>query len=97
MLIRHQEWERVAGTQPLPATIANATKEYLCIQAYLNAQNAFTSWFHHHQGLKPIPPSPLRGANPSYSEEVAHEMAVKRFENEQIRWRKTGAAHTEVR
>lgn len=77
-------WQAEAGEDELPAQDANAFREFLCIQAYLDAHESFTDWFTLHHNARPKAPEIALGAN--FSERVAYEHRQRQYEVEVERW-----------
>lgn len=78
-------WKYQAGTADLPTQEANSIREYLCHRAYLNSMDSFNDWFNQYHHGKPI--KPLLPGGASFTEKVAHEQQMKRYEQEVDRWR----------
>lgn len=85
LIIRN--WKKQAGNVDLCAEDENAIREYLCIKAYLDANDSFNDWFEHYHDMKPDKPAMASGAN--FTERVAFEHRQKQYENELERWRHT--------
>jgi len=62
-----------------------AVREHLGLQTYLTAMEAFNDWFDHFHRGQPV--RPVLGANPSFTERVAHEQRERVFQGEVERWR----------
>eukprot|EP00050_Salpingoeca_kvevrii_P011245 m.13888 g.13888 ORF g.13888 m.13888 type:complete len:930 (+) comp3329_c0_seq2:3-2792(+) len=90
----NEEWRREHGTRPLAPCIANAIKEYLCIQLYLDSQNAFNVWSLTVNNMRPIPPED--GPVGSYRDEIASGLSQERYENECRRWQANVERHSET-
>lgn len=69
----------------LPIRDQCSIREYLCLKAYLEAQDNFNDWFQHFHHSKPHPPSPLQ-AEPTFTEKVAMDHKTKQYEAELERW-----------
>jgi len=67
----------------LPAEDANAVREFLCIQAFLDAHESFSDWFNHYHA-KPAAPQLKFGAD--FNERVTFEHKQRQFEAELDRW-----------
>lgn len=80
----YKNWQRQAGSTDLPSEDSNAIREYLCIQAYLDALDSFNDWFEHFHNSKPAKPSIPQGSN--FAERVAFEHREKQYEAELERW-----------
>ncbi|KAI0211244.1 Nuclear pore complex protein [Lamellibrachia satsuma] len=85
LIIRN--WKKQTGSVDLCAEDENAIREYLCIKAYLDANDSFNDWFEHYHDMKPKKPVMAPGA--SFTERVAFEHRQKQYENELERWRHT--------
>ncbi|KAK2172581.1 hypothetical protein NP493_941g02002 [Ridgeia piscesae] len=82
----HPQLEKT-GNVDLCAEDENAIREYLCVKAYLDANDGFNDWFEHYHDMKPEKPAMATGAN--FTERVAFEHRQKQYENELERWRHT--------
>ncbi|GAB6025436.1 hypothetical protein CHUAL_014030 [Chamberlinius hualienensis] len=82
-----KQWRMQCGETELSAVDANATREYLCILAYLQAQDSYKDWFEHFHNGKPDSPKLAAGAN--FSERVAFEHRQKQHETDLSRWQHT--------
>ena len=79
-----RNWKMKAGSEPLPLALSNDIKEYSCIQAYLDAIDAFNEWFVHFHNKKPAPPTqPLQNG---FSDQLALEQKLKQYHVEIGRW-----------
>lgn len=89
-----KSWQRKAGNTQLPAEDANAIREFLCIQSYLEAQESFSRWFEHFHHAKPMKPDTGIGGN--FTERVAIEHKQREYENELTNWQQSLMHQTEV-
>lgn len=80
LVVAQQDERQVAS-----AVASNAVKEYLCIRAYLDAQDAFNDWFQHFHNKKPQPPQP-EAAAAGFAERVAQEQRAKQHDGDVQRW-----------
>lgn len=87
-------WQKKAGSVQLPAEDDNAIREFLCIKAYLAAQDSFSTWVEHFHHAKPIKPDTGIGGN--FTERVAIEHKQREYENELDNWQQTLMRLTEV-
>ncbi|XP_033757486.1 nuclear pore complex protein Nup107-like [Pecten maximus] len=78
-------WQYQTGSADLPPEEANSVREYLCHRAYLTAMDSFNDLFNQYHHTKPTKPTLAEGA--SFTEKVAHEQHMKRFQQELERWR----------
>ncbi|XP_038045474.1 nuclear pore complex protein Nup107-like [Patiria miniata] len=81
----YRNWQAQAGRETLPAEDDNAIREYLCIQAYLNALDSFNDWFEHFHNKRPA--EPLKPDNANFHEMVRFEHELREYELELERWR----------
>ena len=92
--IIYKEWSSVNGSEKsLPPDVENAVHEYICIDTYLSAQEAFIKWFKHFHSKKPVLNEEV--VNPtmynnsvSISGIVAEEQRLKKKEEEILNWEK---------
>ncbi|XP_019626310.1 PREDICTED: nuclear pore complex protein Nup107-like [Branchiostoma belcheri] len=80
----NRQWQIQNGSAPLPAEDDNAIREYICIQTFLMAHDAFNDWFTHFHHNKPHRPKLQEGAN--FTEKVKHEHREQEYEVEVSRW-----------
>lgn len=78
-------WQYQTGSADLPAEEANSVREYLCHKTYLTAMDSFNDLFNQYHHTKPSKPTLTDGA--SFTEKVAHEQLMKRYQQEMERWR----------
>lgn len=78
---------KAKGHEELLADDDNATREYLCFKAYLEAMDAFNDWFHHSIHAKPKEPLAPSGDNVTFKEKVAHEHELQQYKKDMERWR----------
>jgi len=89
-----KSWKDQAGDVNLPAEDENAVREYLCINAYLDAHESFTDWFQHCHNARPTLPNIALGA--TFSERVAYEHQQRQYEQELDRWQHSLDLQTQV-
>lgn len=77
-------WHSKTGTSELSATEDNTVREYLCFKAYLDAMESFNDWFSLYHHNQPSKPTLLQGA--TFTEKVAHEHRMKKYQQEIDRW-----------
>nr|CAB3264502.1 nuclear pore complex protein Nup107-like [Phallusia mammillata] len=87
----YTEWGHKADSSvPLPPDKDNTIKEHLCLQAYLETQQAFSDWFKHYHN-KPSASNPAEPTSMynsvSISELVAEELRQKKFDDDVIMWK----------
>ncbi|XP_040571434.1 nuclear pore complex protein Nup107 [Lepeophtheirus salmonis] len=68
----------------LPPQISNCIREFLGLQSYLQAQEAFSDWFNHFS--KGQPRRPVLGETSSFVEKVAFEQKQEQYQVEMERW-----------
>ncbi|XP_067133946.1 nuclear pore complex protein Nup107 [Centruroides vittatus] len=88
-----RQWKRITGTTELPPEDDNATREYFCFQAYLQAHDAFNDWFEHYHQARPK--EPIRPENTRFTEWIAFEHRMKQYEADLERWEQSLRAQTE--
>jgi len=79
-----KNWQMQTGSTELSAEDDNTIREYLCIQAFLDAQDSFNDWFDHYHKAKPS--SPPAATGPTFTERVAYEHKEKQYQAELERW-----------
>nr|SVE72157.1 EOG090X01MR [Daphnia similis] len=96
-------WESRTGLTDLPTEVAAATREYLSIQAYIDALDAFQEWFtrFHHSKPKKTEASvqQQRGgasAQLSFTENLLKEQHLKQHQVEMLRWQAAVDSLTET-
>ncbi|XP_035222943.1 nuclear pore complex protein Nup107-like isoform X2 [Stegodyphus dumicola] len=77
---------KAKGLEELSDDDDNATREYLCFKAYLEAMDAFSSWFHHSVQAKPKEPQPPSGENVTFKQKVAYEHEMQQYKKDLERW-----------
>ncbi|GFS99260.1 nuclear pore complex protein Nup107 [Nephila pilipes] len=77
---------KAKGLDELSADDDNSTREYLCFKAYLEAMEAFDSWFHHSIHAKPKEPPAPTGDHITFKEKVAYEHEMQQHEKDLERW-----------
>lgn len=87
-----RQWKRITGTTELPPDDDNATREYFCFQAYLQAHDAFNDWFEHYHQARPK--EPVRPENTRFTEWIAFEHRMKQYEADLERWQQSLQAQT---
>ncbi|XP_046992002.1 nuclear pore complex protein Nup107 [Schistocerca americana] len=70
----------------LPAQVAETCREYLCISAYLDAEEVFSNWIEHFYNARPKPPA-KPGVHANFAEKVAFEQRENIYKAEMERWR----------
>jgi len=76
---------KAKGHEELLADDDNATREYLCFKAYLEAMDAFNNWFHNSINAKPKQPVAPSG-DITFKEKVAYEHELLQYEKDLERW-----------
>lgn len=66
-------------------TSEDDTKEFLCLQSYVMAKEAFSDWFEYLHKGKPIEPSSHVEAN-SFTSQIATEQKEKQYKQDLDRW-----------
>ncbi|KAG1682091.1 Nuclear pore complex protein Nup107 [Nymphon striatum] len=82
------------GQTELPPEDDNAIREYICIQAYLQAQDAFNDWFEHFHHSKPVEPKLQSCA--TFSELISYEHQMKQYQSDLDRWNYALSVQTKV-
>ncbi|GFR16748.1 nuclear pore complex protein Nup107 [Trichonephila clavata] len=77
---------KAKGLDELSADDDNSTREYLCFKAYLEAMEAFDSWFHHSIHAKPKEPPAPSGDHVTFKEKVAYEHEMQQYQKDLDRW-----------
>ena len=96
--IIYKEWSLQQGgdSTALPNHVENAVHEYLCIDVYIGAQEAFVKWFKHFHSQKPaavkeqdtVNHSTTFSHSVSISGIVSEEQRAKKQEEEISKWEK---------
>uniref|UniRef100_A0A8C4ZN81 Nuclear pore complex protein n=1 Tax=Gadus morhua TaxID=8049 RepID=A0A8C4ZN81_GADMO len=79
-----RQWAGLQPDTPLPAEDLNAIREHRCIQAYLEAHEAFSDWFSHSSSA---PQKPVPASQAKFTERVANEMRENEYQVECTAWR----------
>ncbi|RDD42741.1 Nuclear pore complex protein Nup107 [Trichoplax sp. H2] len=82
----YKQWQTRAGESNLPADDDNAIREFLCIQAYLDAHEAFTEWFQQYYHGKPEEPHVTQISRQQSIAKIAYEEKTKAYRLELERW-----------
>lgn len=96
------EWHRVNGpSQPLPAALENARKEYQCVTAFLDANYAYEAWLRQRNEGKPVAPDNMASGvgpfgngggggssrmNPSYLTQVQADQQRQLYQQRLAAW-----------
>ncbi|GIY30244.1 nuclear pore complex protein Nup107 [Caerostris extrusa] len=77
---------KAKGFEELSADDDNSTREYLCFRAYLEAMEAFETWFRHSFHAKPKEPPAPTGDHVTFKEKVAYEHELQQYQKDLERW-----------
>ncbi|XP_076371514.1 nuclear pore complex protein Nup107 isoform X3 [Tachypleus tridentatus] len=89
-----RQWRRITGRTELSPEDDNATREYICFQAYLQAHDAFNDWFEHYHHGRPKEPKQPEKSDIKFTEWVAYEHQQKQYEADFERWEQALMAQT---
>ncbi|XP_076461376.1 nuclear pore complex protein Nup107-like [Babylonia areolata] len=91
----YKMWHAKTGSTSLPPSDDNALREYMCMQAYLDAMESYNDWFSLYHHSKPAEPS---GADvgSSFTDRVAQEHRMKQYLLDRERWQHNLLRQTQI-
>ncbi|KAL8570338.1 hypothetical protein ACOMHN_035756 [Nucella lapillus] len=88
-------WHAKTGSTSLPPSDDNALREYMCMQAYLDAMESYNDWFSLYHHSRPSQPSGV-DVGSTFTDRVAQEHRLKQYHLDLERWQHNLLRQTQI-